>query len=78
MPRVSEQYHCSVTPTDTLVAYVTDIEHPQRDQFTMIMTDAREQKISVILSTEDALRLHAQLSSFIKEFNHAKEHSRLR
>lgn len=64
-PEGSTLYKCSVTPSDHLVAYVTDVEHPPRDEFALVMTNAQEQKISVVLTKEDALRLREQLNTFI-------------
>lgn len=44
------KYKCSVTPTDQLVVYVTDVEHPPHKELVLVMTNAQEQKISVVLS----------------------------
>lgn len=60
-----ERYHCSVNQNDQLVAYVTDVEHPPKDEFSLVMTNIQDQKISVILSKDDAYRLHRQLDLFL-------------
>lgn len=60
-----EKYNCCVTKTDELTAYVTDVEHPPLDEFALVMTNADGQKISVVLSKEDAQRLHRQLDLFL-------------
>jgi len=60
-----EKYNCCINPTDVLSAYVTDVEHPPLDEFALVMTNAQEQKISVILTQEDARRLHRQLDLFL-------------
>jgi hypothetical protein len=65
MPQISEQYHCTVNPKDTLVTYVTDIERPPLLEFALVMTNAQDQKISVMLNKEDAKRLHDQLDTFL-------------
>lgn len=65
MSQQHEQFFCSVNANDQLITYVTDIEHPPHDEFAMVMTNADDQKISVVLSVEDALRLREQLNTFI-------------
>lgn len=65
MPQIIETYACSVSPTDQLTAYITDVERPAVLDFALVMTNAQGQKISVVLSKEDAMRLHAQLDTYI-------------
>lgn len=65
MPQVSELFHCAVNPTDCLVTYVSNVEQPPFLQFALVMTNKREQKISVLLTKEDALRLRNQLDTYI-------------
>lgn len=65
MPQIHESYSCSVTPTDQLTAYITDVERPAVLLFALVMTNALEDKISVLLTKEDAMRLHAQLDAYI-------------
>lgn len=60
-----ELYTCSVNKNDQLTAYVTDLEHPPKDEFALVMTNANEEKISVVLSRDDAYRLHRQLDLFL-------------
>lgn len=59
-----EEYKCCVNPTDVLSAYVTDEEHPPLDEFALVLTNAQEQMISVVLTQEDVRRLHRQLGLF--------------
>jgi hypothetical protein len=66
MPQDSELFQCAVTPSDELVSYTTDMEQPQHALlFALVMTNEQKQKISVLLTKEDALRLRAQLDTFI-------------
>lgn len=60
-----EKYTCSVNPNDQLVAYITDVEHPPLDEFALVLTNAQQQKISVVLTKDDAYRLHRQLDLFL-------------
>jgi len=65
MPQVSELFQCAVTKSDQLVTYITDIEQLYQLNFALVMTNVRDSKISVLLTKEDALRLRAQLDTFI-------------
>lgn len=62
------KYHCVVTPTDGLTAYVTDMEQPDHAElFALVMTSKGESKISVLIDKEQATALHGQLGQFIGE-----------
>lgn len=65
MPQVTELFQCAVTKSDQLVTYTADMELPEQVLFSMVMTNEREQKISVLLTKEDALRLRNQLDTYI-------------
>lgn len=67
MPQVSLLLQCSVTPSDQLLVYVTDIEHPPKDELALVMTNARDQKISVVLSKADSILLRDHINQFIKD-----------
>lgn len=62
------KYHCVVTPTDGLTAYVTDMEIPDHAElFALVMTNDVLEKISVLLDKEQAIGLAGQLKQFIGE-----------
>lgn len=59
------EYHCAITPTDKVRAYVTDMEQPNHAElFALVATNAQGQKVSVLLKVEDAEALHAQLGDW--------------
>lgn len=66
MPLIkSNTYSCAVTPTDKVLAYVTDVEqHGGSELFALVATNAQGQKISVLLTTKQAEDLHAQLNDW--------------
>ena len=59
------KYHCAVTPTDELVAYVTDSEKEGIELFSLVMTNIKQDKISVLLDKHEATRLYVQLGQYI-------------
>lgn len=62
------KYKCCVTPSDELVAYVTDMERPDHEElFALVMTNAQEQKISVLLDRDKATALQFQLTQFLSQ-----------
>lgn len=65
-PKASLLLQCSVNPNDQLVVYVTDIEHPPKDELALVMTNAQEQKISVVLTRDDAILLQNHINDFLK------------
>lgn len=62
------KYKCCVTPTDELVAYVTDMERPDHEElFALVMTNTNQDKISVLLDHEKATALRFQLNQFLNQ-----------
>ena len=60
-----KEYHCAITPTDKVRAYVTDMEQPDHAElFALVATNAQGHKVSVLLTTADAEGLHAQLNDW--------------
>lgn len=62
----SKTYTCEVSPVDSMLVYETvDGCGPC---IAMVMTNGREQKISVLLKRDEAIRLQKQLNTFT-DFN---------
>lgn len=65
-----KKYQCVVTPDDTLVAYITDMEPTKGDLFALVCENQKEQiKVSVLLNKQDAILLREQLETFIIQSN---------
>lgn len=62
----AKEYHCAVTPSDKVTAYVTLDGQPNANQelFALVATNAQGHKVSVLLTTADAEALHAQLNDW--------------
>lgn len=61
-----QKYNCSVTPSDELVVYQTDVEHPPLDEMAFVMNDHESgKKISAILTKQDVQRLYHQLGLYL-------------
>lgn len=67
MPICGLLLQCSVNRDDHLVVYVTDMEHPPKNELALVMTNAAEQKISVVLSHADAVLLQNHINEFLKD-----------
>lgn len=59
-----QNYSYAVTPTDTMRAYVTDQERKGL-YLALVMVNKNEDKISVLIGKDDAVRLREQLDTFI-------------
>lgn len=61
------KFKCAVTPEDSLITYVSDMEVDHGDLFAVVCENLNEhRKVSVLLTKEDALILRDQLDEFIK------------
>lgn len=65
LPRVALLLQCSVNPDDRLTAYVTTAEREGKTDFAIVLTNAAGQKISTLLSRDDAIKLQNYLNDFI-------------
>ncbi len=59
------RYMCDIHPSDELVAYTTDAEHPVIQHFALVMANNDKDKISVLLTRDAAIVLKNQLNDFI-------------
>lgn len=65
--QVSLLLQCSVTPTDQLLAYVTDMDSPGVPALAVVLTNKHDQKISVVLTRADTVLLQQLINDFIKD-----------
>lgn len=61
VPRVALFLQCTANPDDHLTAYVTE----SKLDFAIVLTNNADQKISVLLSRDDAIKLQNELNDFI-------------
>ena len=66
-PNLSERqsYNCRITPTDCISCYVSDSEPKLGDLFAIVATNESSQKVSALLTLEDAYRLREQLNAYL-------------
>ncbi len=60
-----QRFMCDIVPTDELHTYTTDKEHPVIQHLAMVMVQPNGNKISVLLTREQAIALGNQLQDFI-------------
>lgn len=64
------QATCSVSPTDKITAYVPVIETADGKPLFAVVVEStwgnKQEKGSVVLTREDAMRLHAELEIYLK------------
>lgn len=59
------KYPCTVTETDVASIYITDAEGGE-DQLAIVLTNAQGQKISTVLSKEQAAAIRDQINLLVK------------
>lgn len=66
-PNLSERqsYNCRITPTDCISCYVSGSEPKLGDLFAIVATNELSQKVSALLTLEDAYRLREQLNAYL-------------
>lgn len=57
-------YLCDVTPTDKMVVYTTGVQRQNERHLAVVLTNAKGEKISVLLDRDAAIELSNQISEF--------------